>query len=241
MPLPLKFSDEQAAVNHSKRCPNCEASLGFYLWRLQLFREDGTKIDRKLHLFRFLDHLHTVYAIATGSLLAGCPECSYRWPVLQKPQTRLRTPAWHLIETRRSEEPIGEEERRIDNSQSTISLSRRFSLSKEWSKTYVVEAEKVEKRGGVRLEVSGVGSLHVDSEKAIRTFYSVSEEEKHVYTEDVTLEIPPRTKLRVVFRWKRIWQHGIIRILDQAGRESSVPFQIVVGLSFDQTQLDEPT
>lgn len=111
MPLPIKFSDEQGAVISSKRCPNCDASLGFFLRRLRLFREDGTEIGTKLNLLKFLDQLHAVYTIATGSLLAGCPECGYRWPVLQQQQTRRSAPSWHIIETERSEEFIGDKER----------------------------------------------------------------------------------------------------------------------------------
>ena len=44
--------------------------------------------------------------------------------------------------TFRTEESIGEEQRVIDNSKCSISLTRRFSVSKEWKQSFNVDYEK---------------------------------------------------------------------------------------------------
>jgi len=38
---------------------------------------------------------------------------------------------------------------------------------------------------------------------------------------------------------KRIWQHGIITLHDERGGVSEWPFKLVVGITFDQTQVDQ--
>jgi len=74
-------------------------------------------------------------------------------------------------------------------------------------------------------------------ENTIRRQFSISEESKQLYTEEITLEIPSKKKLKVIFNWKRIWQHGLL-LLKFNGEQIEMPFQIVVGVTFDQSQVD---
>ena len=68
----------------------------------------------------------------------------------------------------------------------------------------------------------------------LRKQYSISESVTNTYTDEVSLEIEPLTKVVYCFNWKRIWQKGIIKCLDKVDREVAfIPFQIVVGVTFD--------
>jgi len=67
----------------------------------------------------------------------------------------------------------------------------------------------------------------------------MSEEAKETYVEEIESEVPAFTKLSLVFRWKRIWQHGVVQLNTSEGDEIRVPYKIVVGITFDQFQTDE--
>ncbi len=145
-----------------------------------------------------------------------------------------------VIETIRTEEAIGDEQRIIDNSKSSSQVTRRFTISKEWSQIKTIEYEQAELSGKeIRIGVENISSLGVSVENSITTKYTSSNEQKHSYSEEITLEIPAKTKLRVTFSWKRIWQNGIIKVCDELGNEILIPYRVVVGVTFDQTQIDE--
>lgn len=160
--------------------------------------------------------------------------------VLSNPQTTSKQQLTSITETYRSEEFLGEEQRVIDNSKSTISLTRGFIVSKEWSQSYAVEYEQAHTiGGGFNVGIGDKAGIKIAAEKTLRAQYSISEETRQTYAEEVVLEVPAQTKLRVFFRWKRVWQHGLVTLRDRRSREIEVPFRVVVGLTFDQAQVDE--
>lgn len=155
-------------------------------------------------------------------------------------QTVSKYSSINIVETIRSEEPVGEEQRAIDNSGSAINLTRRFTVSKEWSQSYTVQYERVRSSGGeFNLGIADKAGIKLTIQEALKSQYSISDETRRAYAEEVVLEIPAKTRLRVFFHWKRIWQHGIIKLRDQRNREIEIPFQVVIGLTFDQTQVDD--
>lgn len=143
------------------------------------------------------------------------------------------------VETKRSEEFIGDEDRVIDNSQSSVKISRRFSVGKEWVKSYVIEHERAE----VDLHEINIGidsySLKKLSEQSIIKKYSITEELREIHQEEVEVEVPARTKIRIRFHWKWLWQHGLLNFEDEHGRAINVPYKVITGVTFDQTQSDE--
>jgi hypothetical protein len=177
-----------------------------------------------------------------GAELAECSNCFHRWRVYSRsqPVASEKLEILGIIETARSEEVFGVDRRLIDNSKSSTKLTRRFSVSKEWAKTYSIEYEKAFVDGAeFNVELSEVFSIKASSEETLRKQYALSEETKETYLEEVEIEVPSFTKLSLIFQWKRIWQHGFIRLQIQNNKEIKIPCQIVVGVTFDQLQIDE--
>jgi hypothetical protein len=160
-------------------------------------------------------------------------------PVIDAPAGFME-PSISILETTRSEEPLGEDHRIIDNLHSSIHLTRKFTVSKNWSQAYTVGYEHIHtEKGEFGLSVMNQVNLKLAIEQALKAQYSIAETITRTYSEEVLLDVPARTKLRVTFRWKRLWQHGVVRLQSQPGQCLEVPFQVVVGLTFDQVQTDE--
>lgn len=223
------LSKEQTKFQTSlNRCPHC----GKFIMIPHYLKADGTRIHPLKMNLLFMDR----------SVLAKCPKCGHRWPVFagHTPPKSDQQYVVELVESSRSEEPIGEEQRLIDNSRSGVELERRFTVRKEWSQSLVIEKEKARTDGGeITVGVSDAASLKLVAEQAIKEKYTISEDTTHSYTEEIILKVPAKTRLRVIFYWKRIWQHGIIKLRDEQGRSNELPFKVAVGATFDQMQVDE--
>jgi TM2 domain-containing membrane protein YozV len=150
-----------------------------------------------------------------------------------------------VLTTDRAEEFIGEEYRLIDNSGSSGNLKRTITVSKEWSQSYTVGYENAQSStmtagiGDIKMGKLFNASIKTVTENIVKSNYSLSAEKKQEYREDITIEVPGYKKTRVSFRWKHILQHGIVSLSDHYGEEIHVPFQVVIGITFDQTQVDE--
>lgn len=149
-----------------------------------------------------------------------------------------------ILETERVEEFLGSEQRLIDNSNSSTNLTRKFNISKEWSQSYTIEYENTTTHGGeggvgLQLFNLNLGNLKLTAQSNLKEKYSISETSKQTYGEEIVIQIPPYTKLRVFFQWKRLWQHGLIKFKDCNEAEYELPFRVVIGVTFDQMQVDE--
>ena len=90
----------------------------------------------------------------------------------------------------------------------------------------------------ISVDIEGIVGLSKSVEKSVKSRYAVTDESKKTFSEEVIVEVPGFTKVRVSFQWKRIWQHGIVKA--QVGSETiNIPYQVIVGLTFDQSQEDE--
>ncbi len=245
------FSKQEVKFRLTHMCHNC----GKFSLMPHYFKGDGTKISHgKVAKIAQIAHLKSIGQFFSKSkdessvselsgVLAKCPKCATKWPVFsggKLPET-LKQPYQEIKETHRSEEEIGSEKREIDNSKSRIELERRFTVTKEWSKSFVIEEEKGRKTGAeLSVGLSEATSIKAAAEEAIKFKYIRTEDTKQIYTEEIVLKVPANTKLLVVFNWKRIWQHGIITLHDERSGVSEWPFKLVVGITFDQTQVDQP-
>lgn len=189
------------------------------------------------------------------STIAECPRCKQRWSVFSDSQSgtsihlsqpnveyskakldeMLEVPTFQLVETDRWEEPLGSDRRIIDNSKGTGRVTRKLTISKEWSKNYTVEFEKAVKAGGeVGFKLLSTFDTKANIEVNLRKKYSISESVKNIYTDEVSVEIEPQTKVMYCFTWKCIWQNGVVKCLDQHDREIAfIPFRVVIGVTFD--------
>jgi Zn ribbon nucleic-acid-binding protein len=221
--------DQRKFLSSGSRCPRCEEKL-LDAWGLKygrVYSSDGKQIPA-----------WRSNAFNISSL--ECLKCGYRWDYRNQniPRTASESKLLNILETVRTQEKLGDDKRIIDNSRSSASLVRRFSVSKEWTRAYRIEYEKI-KLDGQEVSIGMNEGMSVKSltEDSIRQHYSISEEIRENYTEEVEIEIPAFTKLAVIFQWKRLWQHGIIE-LNHKSQKIIIPFQIVSGITFDQIQHD---
>jgi DNA-directed RNA polymerase subunit RPC12/RpoP len=214
------------------RCPGCNERLltTFGVITVDFYSKNGNKIPLwKLVVYK--------------ADFAECPKCRHRWPV--KGTGYVETPAKLEIlgirETDREEEEIGTDKRVIDNSMSSVGSKRKFTVSKQWAKSYSVEYEKTQtENSGISVGLEDIG-IKASLEETIRKQFAISEETREVYSEEVEINIPGSTKLNVFFHWKKIWQHGYVKFKNQEGELSEVPFRVAIGVTFDQLQVDEKT
>lgn len=141
-------------------------------------------------------------------------------------------------ETGQFEELLGEEARLIDNRNSPTEMTRRVTASREWSRTMSVGEDRTRSYGGQAGLDWKVVALKGTAEEELKRNYSVESGSKHVFEEEFTISVPQRTALRVILRWKRIWQRGVVRLQSFDGTVSEVPYQVVVNVTFDQTVQD---
>jgi hypothetical protein len=145
----------------------------------------------------------------------------------------------NVIEGSRYEVPMGQETRIIDNSKSSSSSTRTVRLTREWGKTCTLDTEHdmtVDGSAGLSIHVL---DLKAKAERLVKDNYSVSSDEHETFEEDVTLTVAKKTKSEITFFWKEIRQKGVVQI-SGADFQAKIPYEIVVGLTFDQQQVDSP-
>jgi hypothetical protein len=239
-----KFSkDHRIFCASGYKCSSCcKSALGLTSPRLNYYSGDGKQLSLIAHstdLFLYKSTLGFTPSVE----LVECQKCGFRWSIYEKNQSSIPEQKLEfsgIIETDRSEEIVGVDRRLIDNSKSSSRLTRKFSINREWSKVYSIEYEKAQVNGiELGVGVSEAVSVKATSEESIRKKYFTTEESREICSEEVEVEIPASTKLNLAFQWKRIWQHGFILLRNEHNEESRIPFRVVVGITFDQSQIDE--
>lgn len=230
----LRLSQDQEQFCALMKCPRCHK----FPIVASYFDGDGREIP---------DHT-AIDEMAAGSL-AECPRCRQRWPVFaagQAPMAAvssiptaaaadLDVATVELLETDRFEEPLGSDRRVIDNSKGTGRLTRRLTISKEWSKTYSIDFQRaVTASGEAGFKLFSLVDLKTRIEGSLKTQYAISETTKNSYTDEVSVDIEPQTKVTYAFLWKCIWQNGVIRCLSKNNQEvARIPFRVAIGVTFD--------
>ncbi len=176
------------------------------------------------------------------SAIAECPKCDQRWMVftgasLPSEPSEL---SFTFVETNREEEALGDEQRQVDNSKSSVELTRRFTVGREWTQSYTLDHEKVRSdHSELKLGGPELPSVTLAAENALTERYSITSAMKQTYEEEITVTVPARTSLNLVFHWKRLWQCGNIQVQLTDRMLFIIPFKVAVGLTFDQTQSDD--
>jgi hypothetical protein len=209
-------SRQQITAELSNKCPRCSKFLFFtYTY------EFGGRKRR------------TVTNPRDPAAVAECPRCHGSWFYFERPATI------EIIMGDRSIEPSFTESLILDNSKGATSLKRSQSISREWTKTVLIEGEQVKTRQttlGLSMQGVSLGSM---AEQAIRSKHSLSEERKETYTDLLEFEVPPGTKRRVVLTFNHNWQHGKLILTSPEGDPIEIPYRVVDFLTMDVTQEDE--
>jgi hypothetical protein len=145
----------------------------------------------------------------------------------------------NVIEGSRYEVPMGDETRTIDNSKSSSPSTRMVRLTREWSKTCTVDIEHDTTVGGSAGLGIHVLDLKAEAERLVKNTYSITSQEQETFEEEVTLTVAKCTKSEITFFWKEIRQKGVVQI-SGTDFEAKIPYEIVVGVTFDQQQVDSP-
>lgn len=138
-----------------------------------------------------------------------------------------------IQETETSYEPSGYEERAIDNSRNDGFIKRKLIISREWTRTISLEKSATNSfsaSAGVK------GFFDLGLEQTLQDKYHVEINERKTFTEEIELEVVPRSKTVLRIEWKTIWQNGVIEITDQNQNIFFIPFKVSKGLTFDQIQ-----
>lgn len=136
-----------------------------------------------------------------------------------------------VTETHRTEEPIGQETRILDNLGNAEPTSRTIRVSREWSRTLEVGSSAATTMKG-QLSAKLPLEITASVEKTLQQTYRLQDTLTQTVSEEVVVRVPGHTRLSLVFDWKQIVQHGVVRQGDV-----EVPFRLVVGVTFDQTQV----
>lgn len=235
------YSEDFLVFKSSGKCPRCGSNIQD---TKKYFQEDGLELKSpRWHFFWW----------GTSKMIIGCPHCNHKWTkwddkYIVKQESSRTAPStpkdnitpFKVIDITRSEDFMGIESRLIDNSKSGINITREVVVSREWTKSYTIDYEKAMKVGtSIDIGLFPIVNFKPQIEQLVKSTYSISQESRHIHTEKVVLEIPAKVKIRVFFHWKCVWQHGMIRITEANGNVVDVPFKVVIGVTFDQTQVDE--
>jgi hypothetical protein len=139
-----------------------------------------------------------------------------------------------ITETHLSEETMGTETRRIDNTSSAARLTRTIRIAKEWTRTYTLDNTATTTRTQDAQIGPGWLTLRRSAEENLARMYSVANGRREEFSEEIGIEVEPGASVSIALTWKRLWQHGTITVGGQHGTVE-IPFRVVMGVTFDQS------
>jgi hypothetical protein len=89
------------------------------------------------------------------------------------------------------------------------------------------------------VKLGAFANLGLSVERAISEKYSLTQDVKRSYTDQMTFEVPAHMKRQITFLYRRLWQHGVIRYHMESESPIEIPFKVVVALVLDLKQEDE--
>ena len=224
------YSEEHHRWIRNHRCPSCQVRF----FNLKYYKPDGTPVSA---LKVGLDVSLTM--LREKGWTVGCPKCGYRWPFRAASKITEVFKVQQIVETMRTEEPIGDELRRIDNSGTSTSSVRRLRVTRRWAQKCDIQMERTttSTTGLTFKAVNNLPEFESRLETAVRQNYGISTEEEQTFDEEIELTVPAHTIVHVRLHWKRLWQEGYVILAIQA-EQVNVPFRSVLGITFDQETAD---
>jgi hypothetical protein len=172
-------------------------------------------------------------------VFARCKHCEGTWPIFAEQPAGLPGPGptVEIVETEQTAERFRVDTMCLDNRGGTSPLRRSVTKSQEWNRSYEITAEDAAvKDKNLTMPLSG-GTLGVKAERTLKTGYALTEDKKAVLTDTFDFEVPPNTLREVSFIYKKIWQHGFLRI-EEDGKIREAPFRVALRLEVDLAQND---
>jgi hypothetical protein len=223
-PFELSRSAEQRYWDKHTKCPRCKRWIIY-----TVTYEPGGRVRR----IRNPKH---------PAALVECPRCHDRWFFFQQPVEI------EFLEGEQSSTIAHTEEIELDNSRGTSPLLRTRTISEEWTHTYEVEREETNTTGlKAGLGIEHGPNLEVTAEQAIKERYSISDQKKETYSEELSFEVPPGVRRNVRVTFKEVWEQGRVRLaLPSTARDFEsdevtkveLPFRVVVDVVMDVAQED---
>jgi hypothetical protein len=216
-------------------CSNCkQPAFKLRSPNFRLLKADGTELTdslgRRLSTISTIGVTEDIPSVEELGVRKAqkvqCKHCGHTWVVYADYQNPFT-----IVETHTTEQPIGTTKRMIDNSSSRIPLHKELKLTKQWSRDWAVEYEKMRTVGtnmSARTKLGGEWKRNVENQ--LRSKYTVSETSTDIYEDTVTVDVPAGEQWIVVTDWKRIWQHGMLQFQDK----TEVPFKVAVRVEYDQ-------
>jgi hypothetical protein len=222
------YSDEQKRyLKGFGKCPLCETRGA-----AQLVDPDGNVLGK-------LDWKLSIKPDPDRPVVARCKHCEQTWPIFADKMEVLPAPepTVEVVETEQTAERFRVDTMCLDNRGGTSPLRRSVTKSQEWSRSYEISDEESRTRGkSLSIPLAG-GTLGLKAERAVRSSYRLTEDKKAVLTDTFDFEVPPNTLREVSFIYKRIWQHGLVRV-EEAGEIREAPYRVAVRLEVDLAQND---
>jgi hypothetical protein len=139
-----------------------------------------------------------------------------------------------VTETHRSEEPIGTDTYRIDNTSASAKLTRTIRVTRRWSRMVSLDLNSGHSlTGGGQIGPPWL-ALRTGIEQSLSHTYSVATDHSEEFAEEFGIEVGPGDDTTVILAWKRLWQHGVVDVWSE-GRQARLPFRLAVGITFDQS------
>ena len=202
----------------------------------------GQLVDTDGNVLGKLDWKLSIKPDPDRPVVARCKHCEQTWPIFadQDGGATGPEPTVEIVETEQTAERFRVDTMCLDNRGGTSPLRRSVTKSQEWSRSYEISDEESKtSEKNLSIPLTG-GTLGLKAERAVKSSYSVTEDKKAVLTDTFDFEVPPNTLREVSFIYKRIWQHGLVRV-EEAGeirrRRTASPF----GLRSIWRRTTEPT
>jgi hypothetical protein len=155
-------------------------------------------------------------------------------PPSGKPAVDWSRHTFQVFETGLVQEPAGQTSFVEDNSASSLSSSRSTRVENEWTRTIVIGGGATATKGvsaGLRV---GWASVEASVENAVTSQYAIEQGERRQVSQEVSVQVPARSRVEVLVSWRLTWQTGFVRITDPKGTTTDVPFKFVHSLDFDR-------
>jgi hypothetical protein len=223
------LTPEHQVYGVNSRCPKCRKMIRTPAYSLL----DGTPIKGFRNYWK--------QRRTAGQIRATCPRCGQSWNVIASAEPSVPVSSvQQIVETVRTEELIGDELRKIDNSATSTSSLRRLRATRRWAKKYDVQIERASTTTeGFELALHDLAGYKTTVEAAIRRNYSIGAEEEQIFEEEIEITVPSHTMVQLRLRWKRLWQEGYVVLKEERGGQAvSIPFRTVIGVTFDQESVD---
>jgi hypothetical protein len=213
----MEPSEAHAKWKRSNRCPFCRK------WTIYVNDYvNGEKV-----------HSLTLSAPKDPSAMSECPKCGQRWFAW-----RQATQA-EVVEEKSEMQVVAEQAFVLDNSRGLSPLVRTKTVVQEWTQAIAIDSEEAESvETGFQVGKKDVATLTSMVSNAVKTTYQLSQELRRTYTEELRFEVPPGVKRTVTLRFRRDWRCGVVRMRDEQGEASEIPFRVSAALEMDIAQDD---